>query len=70
MDNNMGMMEFYYRFDEQHPAVSIQLPPGTMLPEVLETFEAFLRAAGYSFRGEIMIVTVEAIPQDPGAQLN
>lgn len=70
MEDNTGMIEFYYQFDSQHPAISIRLVPDSPLPEVLEAFEAFLKAAGYNFSGQVDIVTVEAIPQDPQADLN
>lgn len=70
MEDNTGMMEFYYQFDAQHPALSIRLAPDSQLSTVLESFEAFLRAAGYNFNGQVDIVTIEAIPQDPSADLN
>lgn len=70
MEDNTGMMEFYYQFDAQHPVISVRLSPDASLREVLEMFEAFLRTAGYNFPGQVDIVTVEAIPQDPSADLN
>jgi len=70
MEDNTGMMEFYFNYDGQHPAISIRLSPDSSLPVVLETFEAFLRAAGYNFPGQVNIITVEEVPQDPSADLN
>ena len=70
MEDNTGMMEFYFNYDGQHPAVSFRLSPDSALPVVLETFEAFLRAAGYTFPGQVNIITVEEVPQDPSADLN
>ena len=54
------MMKFTYQFNEDHPKVEITLSPETGLPETLEAFESFLRAAGYSFQGIIDIVDDEA----------
>ncbi len=54
-----GVMEFFYQFSDRHPAVSIRLSPETALPEVLESFEQFLRGAGYHFNGDIEIVENE-----------
>ena len=70
MEDNTGMMEFYYQFDIAHPAISIRLSPETPLPEVLEAFESFLKAAGYSFPGQVDIIATEIIPQDENAELN
>ena len=69
MEDNTGMMEFYFQYDEQHPAISIRLSPDSSLPVVLETFEAFLKAAGYNFPGQVSIIETEVIPQDPSADL-
>jgi hypothetical protein len=70
MEDNTGMIEFFYQFKEGDPAVSVRLSPGSDLLHILEAFEGFLRAAGYSFHGQVDIVTIEAIPQDPSADLN
>ena len=70
MEDNTGMMEFYFQFDAAHPAISIRLAPDSDLSVVLETFEAFLKAAGYNFRGQVNVITVEEVPQDPSAELN
>ncbi len=57
MEDNMeklkGKMEFYYQFDEGYPTVRVTLEPSTALGEVFESFEGFLRAAGYVFNGTI-----------------
>ena len=70
MEDNTGLIEFYYRPNMQDIAVSIQLSPDSTLPEVLEAFEGFLKAIGYKFSGEVNIVTIEEVPQDPQADLN
>ena len=62
-------MEFFYQFDKDHPAISVRLSPSSDLSEVLVNFEAFLRAAGYCFPGEVDIIRDEA-PQDTTADLN
>ena len=64
-----GYMEFFYQFGKDHPAVSVRLSPSSDLGEVLVSFEAFLRAAGYCFTGEVDIIRDE-VPQDSEAELN
>ncbi len=73
VDNEMdGYMEFFYQFGKDHPAVSVRLSPASALPEVLETFEGFLRVAGYHFGGQLDFVDVnDAIePHESEAELN
>jgi len=53
------MMIFEYQFEEHEPKVRVELSPQSALPEVLEQFEAFLRAAGYSFDGYVDIIEAE-----------
>jgi hypothetical protein len=50
-----GKMEFTYQFSEGDPKVTMTLSPGAGLGEVIESFEAFLIAAGYSFNGQLEI---------------
>lgn len=50
------MIIFTYQFDEKSPKVTVELSPESDLGEVLEQFEAFLKAAGYSFNGQVDIV--------------
>lgn len=54
MDMN-GKMEFTYQFSDKEPKVTMLLSPDSDLNEVLECFEKFLFAAGYSFEGRIEI---------------
>lgn len=69
MNDNNGKMEFTYQFADLSPKVTVTLSAGSALPEVLESFEAFLRAAGYHFDGQVDII--EAITyQDPKAEEN
>lgn len=56
------MMQFIYQFDEFSPKVSIELGADAAIPEALEAFESFLKAAGYSIpEGHI----IDIIPEDP-----
>lgn len=66
MDNEMnGYIEFFYQFSDRHPAVSVRMSPDAAIPEVLEAFEGFLRAAGYHFTGQLDITQEEPqYPQD------
>jgi hypothetical protein len=70
MEDNTGMIEFFYQFKEGDPAVSVRLSPESDLPLILESFEGFLRAAGYSFQGQVDIITTQIVEQDPNADLN
>ncbi len=69
-DEMNGMIEFFYQFSDGHPAISIRMSPAAALPEVLQTFEQFLRGAGYYFDGQIDIVRFETVQQDENAELN
>jgi len=53
------MMRFEYQFEEHAPKVTVELSPQSDLAQVLESFEAFLRGAGYYFKGELTIVEPE-----------
>ena len=59
MEQREGKMEFFYQFDDGHPAIKVTLSPHTPLGEIFETFEGFLRAAGYHFDGLIDLVEPE-----------
>lgn len=54
--DNTGYIEFFYQYSDKHPAISIKLPPDSDLTQLFESFEGFLRAAGYQFEGRIDIV--------------
>lgn len=69
-DEMNGMIEFFYQFSDRHPAISVKLSPDAALPELLTTFEQFLRGAGYHFDGEIDIIKYDIVPQDENAELN
>jgi len=49
------MMIFEYQYEDGLTKVRMELPSDSLLSEVLEQFENFLRASGYSFDGEIDI---------------
>lgn len=49
------MLIFEYQFDETHPRVRVEMSPQSDLSEVLEQFQGFLMAAGYSFDGNLTI---------------
>lgn len=53
------MMKFEYQFDDKSPRVSIELSPESSLGDVIEAFESFLKAAGYSFDGQLDFVEEE-----------
>lgn len=50
-----GRMQFTYQFEIGSPKITVTLGPQTGLPEALSSFQAFLKAAGYSFNGELVI---------------
>ena len=50
------MIKFESQYDENTGKVTIELSSDTSLPDVLEAFERFLKATGYSFDGVIDIV--------------
>lgn len=52
-------MQFIYQFEPNAPKVTMEISPESSLPDVLEAFESFLRAAGYSFEGTLDIVELE-----------
>lgn len=54
-----GRMYFEYQFNDQSPKVTISLSPESSLPEVVESFESFLRACGYSFDGSLDFIEEE-----------
>lgn len=68
MEAERGYIEFFYQYDDRHPAVSIKLQPDADLTELFETFEGFLRAAGYHFTGTIDLVDNSSAPQEESAQ--
>lgn len=48
------MMRFTYQYDKDSPKVTMTIKgPDTTLAEVIEQFEGFLKAAGYSFDGQL-----------------
>lgn len=63
MTEPAGKMVFFYQAGPHTPEVTVKLSPHTDLTEALEAFEGFLKAAGYSFSGEIDIVKQEG-PSD------
>jgi len=50
----MGM-KFEYQFDASSHKVAVELGGDVIVSEALEAFTTFLRAAGYSLRGDIVI---------------
>lgn len=43
------MIKFEYQFDKRSPKIVTRMSPESTLSEVVEQFELFLKAAGYSF---------------------
>lgn len=70
MENETGIIEFYYQFDHNSPGISVALSADSTLPMVLSAFTTFLLAAGFNFEGEATIVQFDDSPQDPNAELN
>lgn len=70
MEKIKGGMLFHYQYDSASPIVNVILPQDSELGDILAAFEGFLRVAGYSFNGQVDIVEVEMIPQDPNAETN
>ena len=50
------MIKFTSQYDEHATKVEMTLPADSTLGEVLEVFEAFLKASGYAFNGIVDIV--------------
>lgn len=51
------MMQFTYQYEKGSPKVVVKVPASDItLTEALEQFEGFLRAAGYSFDGQLDFV--------------
>ena len=50
------MIKFEYEFDDDSPRIEMTLQPTSTLPQVLQSFEAFLRASGYVFNGMVDII--------------
>lgn len=55
------MIQFIYQYDKNSPKVTVELSAESGLGDVLEQFEGFLKAAGYSFTGHIDIVEEENV---------
>jgi len=50
------MIKFTYQFEDKSPLVEMTLYSESTLGEVLENFEQFLKASGYSFTGTVDII--------------
>lgn len=55
MNEPNGKIEFTYQYAEGEPKVTMILHPDSDLNQVIEAFEKFLFAAGYSFTGNLYI---------------
>lgn len=53
------MITFTYQYDKTSPKVVVRLHSDSTLDEVLTQFEGFLKAAGYSFDGELDFIEEE-----------
>lgn len=58
-----GRMEFIYQYSDVYPYVSVRLSPQATLDEAIRSFESFLKAAGYSFDGELVIDYKEPVTE-------
>lgn len=54
------MITFEYQYDANSPKVHIELSSDSTLSDVIEQFERFLLAAGYSFYGTLDFIEEEA----------
>lgn len=72
MNETNGKMEFFYQYSDKYGSVKVTLPPDATLDEALVSFEAFLRAIGYIFDGELNINGNfnDADLSDPNAEMN
>lgn len=59
-----GRMEFIYQFSDVDPRVSVRISPQATLDEAIQSFEGFLKAAGYIFDGELIIESKETANED------
>lgn len=50
------MIKLEYQYEEHSPRIVVELHSDSSLDEVVEIFERFLLASGYSFRGRLGIV--------------
>lgn len=73
MDLSKDKIQFISELDGS-ASVTMTLPADANLGEVLEAFEAFLRASGYEFYGEVNIVDDseydDSLIYDPKAEEN
>lgn len=53
------MIQFTYQYDKSSPKVTVRLPSDSGLADVLQQFEGFLKAAGYSFDGQLDFIEEE-----------
>lgn len=47
------MIKFEYQYDENSPKITVELHPDTSLPDLIQSFQDFLKGAGYVFDGEL-----------------
>jgi hypothetical protein len=59
------MIRFISQYDENSNRIEFTLPPDSTLTEVVESFEAFLKASGYHFDGVLDFV----IDEDPNDEV-
>lgn len=62
------MIKFEYQFDDTAPKVVLELSPESSLPEVIDQFELFLLASGYSFEGHLDFY--EDVVLSPGSRIS
>jgi hypothetical protein len=53
------MLKFTYQYEEHGPLIEVTLPSDSILGDVFQSFEGFLKAAGYHFDGVIDLVDGE-----------
>lgn len=52
----MMMITFIYQYEPSSPKVVFEMSADSTLSEVVEQFDLFLKASGYSFEGTLDIV--------------
>jgi len=53
------MLRFEYQFDENYPKVLVEMSSESNLSDIVQQFEGFLKAAGYSFAGHLDFIDDE-----------
>lgn len=64
------MIKFESQYDGKGPRVLFEIPDDSTLGEMVVAFEAFLKASGYEFNGQLDIVDEPTELNDDPVELN